>query len=46
MTDPHVTYWVRHTRTSRPAATRELDSRVSGGVQVDLLWSEAKAARG
>jgi hypothetical protein len=43
MGDPEVTYMgPAYPDQSDPAAARELDSRVSGGVQVDLLWSERR----
>jgi hypothetical protein len=43
MTHPHVTYLgPAYPDATDPTAMRELHSRVSDGIQVDLLWSERK----
>jgi hypothetical protein len=43
MTHPHVTYLgPAYPDASDPPTMRELHSRVSDGIQVDLLWSERK----
>jgi hypothetical protein len=43
MNHPHVTYLgPAYPDASDPATMRELHSRVTDGIQVDLLWSERK----
>jgi hypothetical protein len=44
MTSPHVTYLgPAHPDTSGPATMRELHSRVSHGIQVDMLWCQRRS---